>query len=117
MFDIQIKEVSFKQLNDILSALPKQTWICVTPRDTGGTSWKQQGKQVANGSGNLSLTGKSAQQGSMREAVLTTFEKLEKKHGIGNVSRVQLREDCTKKDLDSQIIYQLIRDGYLEERK
>ena len=53
----------------------------------------------------------------MREAVLTTFEKLEKKHGIGNVSRVQLREDCTKKDLDSQIIYQLIRDGYLEERK
>ena len=113
MFDIQIKEVSFKQLNDILSALPKQTWICVTPRDTGGTSWKQQGKQVAT-NGHLTMTGKNAQPGSMREQVLTAFEKLEKKHKIGNVTRKMLREDCDKKDLDSQIIYQLIRDGYLK---
>lgn len=66
------------------------------------------GKQI------LSLTGKKATEGSNREEVLLTMEKLEKKNGIGTVTRDLLRNTCTKKGQDSQIIYQLVRDGYLK---
>jgi len=62
----------------------------------------------------LSLTGKKASKGSMRESVLVTFEKLEVKNGIGNVTRKMLRDACEKKQQDTQILYQLIRDGYLK---
>lgn len=66
------------------------------------------GKQI------LSLTGKKATEGSNREAILLTMEKLEKKHGIGTVTRDLLRNTCSQMGQDSQIIYQLVRDGYLK---
>jgi len=71
--------------------------------------------QMSNGTF-LSLTGKSAQKGSMRESVLKTMEKLEQKHGIGNVNRGMLKEKLNEKELDTQILYQLLRDGYLKKR-
>lgn len=75
---------------------------------------KKRGTPYATDEDILSLTGKTAQKGSMRESVLVTFEKLEKKHGIGSVNRKMLRDACEKKQQDTQILYQLIRDGYLK---
>ena len=64
----------------------------------------------------LSLTGKEATKGSMRAKVLVTMEKLEVKHGVGSVTRNMLKEQLVKKDLDTQILYQLIREGYLKKQ-
>ena len=61
----------------------------------------------------MSLTEKRPQKGSIREKVVVTLEKLEAKHGVGQVTRKMLRERCTKLDVDAQIIYQLMNDGYL----
>ena len=71
-------------------------------------------KERAGPDSRLTLTGKSAQKGSNREAILTTFEKMEVKHGIGSVTRKMFRDECRKKEQDAQIIYQLIREGYLK---
>lgn len=62
----------------------------------------------------LSLTGKTAQVGSMREKVLEAMELLEKEHGIGTITRGVLKEDLAKKQLDTQVLYQLVREGYLK---
>lgn len=61
----------------------------------------------------VSLTGKRPTKGSMREKVVIALEKLEVKHGVGEVTRQMLRTQCTKLGLDSQIIYQLSTDGYM----
>lgn len=71
-------------------------------------------KRYASPDDILSLTGKSATNGSARESILLTMEKLESRNGIGSVSRKMLRDECAKKGQDSQIIYQLMREGYLK---
>lgn len=65
----------------------------------------------------LTMTGKTAQKGSVREAILVTFEKLEKKHGIGNVTRRMLRQTTTADGIDSTVIGQLIAQGFLSPLK
>ncbi len=45
MFEVKVKDVTLKQLDAIIKALPKSTWICVTPTATGGQEWKQKGKK------------------------------------------------------------------------
>jgi Ca2+-binding EF-hand superfamily protein len=110
MFTITIQLDKSKDVLQLLESLPKNSWVQISSEVTDKTEGN---KPSMNGVTCLTMTGKKAQLGSMREQVLTAFEKLEKKHKIGNVTRTMLREDCDKKDLDSQIIYQLIRDGYL----
>ena len=67
-----------------------------------------------NGSAILTMTGKRPQAGSLRETVLTIFEKLEAKHGIGSVSRKMLREAVVKKDINVQNVAQLMKGGFLK---
>ena len=71
-------------------------------------------RKRANGEQVVSLTGKKATKGSMREKILVTLEKLEVKWGVGTVTRAEFREIVVKKDQDPQIIYQLIREGYIK---
>lgn len=61
----------------------------------------------------MSLTERRPQKGSMRGKVVITLEKLEAKHGVGQVTRKMLRDRCTKLGVDTQILYQLLVDGYL----
>jgi len=114
MYTIIIKDLKGKQLLDLIDRLPKSTTIEVSNSGEESLITTAVNRTSMNGATCLTMTGKSATQGSMRHQVLTAFEKLEKKHKIGNVSRDMLREYCNDKDLDSQIIYQLIRDGYLK---
>ena len=71
-------------------------------------------KKRGNGEQILSLTGKQAQRGTNREKILIIFEKLEKKHGIGQVDREMLKDACWKRDLDPYVLSQLINEGYLK---
>ncbi len=61
----------------------------------------------------LSLTGKKATPGSIREAVLDTLEKMEEETGIGTVMRSALRDRLAVEGQDTQVIGQLITDGYI----
>lgn len=61
----------------------------------------------------VSLTGKKATAGSRREKVLDLLEQMEAKQGIGKVTRKMLRDECHKLKMDHQIIYQLLREGYM----
>jgi len=64
----------------------------------------------------MSLTDKRPTKGTMREKAIIVLEKLEVKHGVGQVTRKMLREQCKKLGLDPQILYQLMSDGYLDNR-
>lgn len=59
------------------------------------------------------LTEKRPSKGSMREKVIITLEKLEAKHGVGDVTRKMLRDRCARLGIDTQLLYQLMNDGYL----
>ena len=78
---------------------------------------KKKPNGTAKDNDKLMATGKRARSHSSRGRVLTEFEKLEVEHGIASVSRKMLREKVTEMGIDSQIIYQLLRDGYLEVAK
>jgi hypothetical protein len=60
------------------------------------------------------MSGKKAQLNSIREKVLLTLETLEAAQGVGTVTRKQLKKRCDEKGIDSQIIYQLVREGYIK---
>lgn len=62
----------------------------------------------------IAMTGKKAQLNSNREKVLHTLERLEEAQGIGTVTRRQLKKRCDENGIDSQIIYQLVREGYIK---
>ena len=102
-----------KDVLPLLESLPSHASLSVTNIDQPEVVEDTKPPRT-NGNAILSMTGKRASKGSVREQVLTVFEKLEKKHGIGAVNRKMLRDDCNKKGVDSQIIYQLLRDGYLK---
>ncbi len=109
-FNLKILGVTKPQLCNLIVSLPS------------GTSFQIQTVKEAEPkpphfrrtNGFLTMTGKSATEGSMRAQVLTAFEKLEGEHGIGKVNRAMIRDKCHDNSLDSQIIYQLLKDGYLE---
>ncbi len=62
----------------------------------------------------LILTGKTAQKGSQRERILLEHEKLEKKHGIGSVTRRMLNKQIGGLSIDTTVIGQLIKGGFLQ---
>jgi len=105
-YDITIVGLTRSKVLDVITSLPSgSTFKCVTHGTDEPTPIKT--------NGHLSLTGKKASPNSQREEVLVVFEKLEKKHGIGNVTRDMLKEQCDKMDVAYQIIYQLVGAGYL----
>jgi SOS response regulatory protein OraA/RecX len=107
-----IEKLKPKQLLTLIDSLP---FVPIHVTKNGADEPEVSKKKGRAGpESKMTLTGKSAQKGSNREAILTTFEKLEVKHGIGSVTRKMLREKCSEKGQDAQIIYQLIREGYLK---
>lgn len=111
-YTITIEDLKPKQLLTLIDSLPfVPMHITKSKEEEPKANGKK--KVYASPDDALSLTGKSAQKGSNREKILTTFEKLEVKHGIGSVTRKMFRDECARKGQDSQIIYQLIREGYL----
>lgn len=111
-YTMTIENLKPKQLLTLIDSLP---FVPIHVTKNGADEPEVPTKKLRAGpDSKLTLTGKSATKGSNREAVLTTFEKLEVKHGIGSVTRKMLRAECEKKGQDAQIIYQLIREGYLK---
>lgn len=112
-YTITIEDLKPKQLLKLIDSLP---FVAMHITKSKAEEPKANGKKKPYSSpgDKMSLTGKSAQKGSNREAILLTFEKLEVKHGIGSVTRKMLREKCASQGQDSQIIYQLVREGYLK---
>lgn len=115
-YKITIRNLKPKQVFPLINMLPGPLTAELMVDEQEEPEAKANGKKKSRSSPDerLSLTGKSATKGSNREKILTTFEKLEVKHGIGSVSRKMFREECAKKGQDSQIIYQLIREGYMK---
>lgn len=115
-YTMTIEGLKPKQVLDLLDVMPFVP-IHVT-KNKADDEPKAKGKAKVKSYGKpddvLSLTGKTATKGSAREKILTTLEKMEVKSGIGSVTRKMLRDECTKKGQDSQIIYQLIREGYMK---
>lgn len=58
------------------------------------------------------LTNERPRKGSIRDKVVIALEKLEVKHGVGEVTRKMLRERCKTLSLDPQIVNQLTAKGY-----
>lgn len=112
-YTITIRNLKPNQVFPLINMLPGPLTAELTADEVEEPEAKRK-KTYSSPGDKMSLTGKSAQKGSNREKILTTFEKLEVKHGIGSVTRKMFREECTKKGQDSQIIYQLVREGYLK---
>jgi hypothetical protein len=111
-YTITIEDLKPKQLLKLIDSLPFVAMhITKSKAEEPEANSK---KRYSSPEDKMSLTGKSAQKGSNREKILTTFEKLEVKHGIGSVTRKMFRDECRKKEQDAQIIYQLVREGYLK---
>lgn len=115
-YKITIRNLKPNQVFPLINMLPGQLTAELTADEPKESEAKPNGKKKSYAGPNdkLTLTGKHAQKGSNREKILVTFEKLEVKNGIGNVTRKMFRDECSKKGQDSQIIYQLIREGYLK---
>lgn len=115
-YTITIRNLKPNQVFPLINMLPGPLTAELTADEQKEPETKANGKKKPYSSpgDRMSLTGKSAQKGSNREAILLTFEKLEVKHGIGTVTRKMLREKCATQGQDSQIIYQLVREGYLK---
>ncbi|MCK5644863.1 MAG: hypothetical protein KAJ19_28950 [Gammaproteobacteria bacterium] len=112
-YTITIEDLKPKQLLKLIDSLPFVA-MHITKSKVEEPKANGKKKPYSSPEDKMSLTGKSAQKGSNREAILVTFEKLELKHGIGTVTRKMFREECTRKGQDTQIIYQLVREGYLK---
>lgn len=67
----------------------------------------------ATGADTISLTSYRPRKDSMRGKVVVALEKLEVKHGVGEVTRKMLRDRCERLGLDPQILYQLLAEGYV----
>lgn len=120
MFTITIKNVHDKQLGELVARIGTKKWsVGLTHHDdmestrSDGLPGKKKRRYMGDDAV-LSLTGKKATEGSMREKCLETMEKLEVTHGIGTVTRGVLKGQLVKDKLDTQILYQLVREGYLK---
>lgn len=114
-YKITIRHLKPNQVFPLINMLPGPLTAEVTVDEAKEPEAKtSRKKSYAGPDDKLTLTGKHAQKGSNREKILVTFEKLEVKNGIGNVTRKMFRDECATKGQDSQIIYQLIREGYLK---
>ncbi len=115
-YDITVIGLSKPQVLDLITTIASGTrFSCIKQKqEEVVVPGKTNGKSYGSAEDVMSLGGKSATKGSKREKILITLEKLEKKNGIGTVTRKMLREECARKDQDPQIIYQLIREGYMK---
>ncbi len=117
-YTITITGMRETQMRPILAAL-KETKLTYeleadvdvdAPAKLNGTKY---GKRMSPATP-LILTGKTAQKGSQRERILLEHEKLEKKHGIGSVTRRMLNKQISGLSIDTTVVGQLIKGGFLQ---
>lgn len=114
-YDATLTGLSGKDVLELIETLPSRIRARFTAVEDAAVLVEKKSKpKVIRPETILSLTGKKAQLNSNREKVLHTLEKLEANLGIGSVTRAELKEACDQKGIDSQIIYQLVRDGYIK---
>jgi hypothetical protein len=116
MFTVTIRNVHDRQLGELVAGIGTKKWSVSLTHHAENQEEKATKKKYVGDSTFISLTGKKATKGSMRERVLETMEKLESRNGIGSVNRGMLKEELIKEKLDTQILYQLVREGYLKKR-
>jgi len=122
MFNITIQNISDAKLGEVIASIGTKKYpVKVThyPHpdlvDIPNPN-KSVKKSYAKPTDIMSLTGKGAPKGSNREKVLHTLEKLEVKHGVGKVDRKMLREKLKRDGHNDQIIYQLVKRGFIKYR-
>jgi len=113
-YTITVGPMRESQMRPILAALKETNLKYDLNADVEVEDIEAKPNGKATASSIICLTGKKPTAGSNREKITTVLEKLEVKHGIGTVNRKLLRETCEEQGIDSQIIYQLIRDGYMK---
>lgn len=114
-YNITMMNLTRKQVLDQILSVHSGVTFQVKPNAEEEAPKKPNGKKRhASNDDVLVLTGKHATKGSAREKILLTLEKMEVKTGIGSVTRKMLRDECSKQGQDAQIIYQLIREGYMK---
>jgi len=118
MFNVTIQNISDAKLGEVIASIgtkkyPVRVTHFLHPDQVDIPDPK---KEYAKPMDIMSLTGKGAGKGSKRAAALVVLEKLEKKHGIGRVTRKMLREELSALGHNDQILYQLTRDGFLKYR-
>lgn len=117
MFTVTIKDIQDKQLGQLIAQIGTKRWLVHLthhPHPQVDDLLPTKKRVHMTSDTILSLTGKKATKGSMRERCLEAMELLEKEHGIGNVTRGRLKQDLVDKGLDKQVLYQLVREGYLK---
>jgi hypothetical protein len=113
-YNATLTGLSGKDVLELIETLPARIRARFAPVEEAAVLVEKPKRKIINSETRLTMTGKKATEGSMREQVLHTLEKLEANLGVGSVTRAELKEACDKKGLDSQIFYQLVKDGYIK---
>lgn len=114
MYDARLTGLTGKKLLELIEVLPIGVIARFTAVEEAAVLVEKPKRKIISADTVLSLTGKKAQMNSNREKVLHLLEKLEAAQGIGTVTRKQLKKRCEEQGLDSQIFYQLVKDGYIK---
>ena len=115
-FNITITNVSDKDLGRIIAGLdlPRGTSYDVVHKPNGAVEPVKKGKKpVGNKDSLLTMTGKIPAKGTAVEYARNLFEKLEAKHGIGNVSVQDLRTALKKNRKPWQLQGRLVTEKFL----
>ena len=117
-FDILIKNISTARLGPFLAGLdlPKGAHFDLVKKPNGAVEpVKKRGKKkpVSNRESLLTMTGKVPAKGTAVEYARNLFEKLEAKHGIGNVSVQDLRTALRKNRKPWQLQGRLVTEKFL----
>lgn len=114
-YDITLRGLKRNQVMDIVDALPKGISFHAHRNEEAEPESKLNGdgRTRRPPTTRLSMTGKTAAKGSIREQALVKFEKLEAKHGIGKVTRQMFRDELNKMDCDKSTLNSLITAGLL----
>ncbi len=114
MYNATLTGLAGKDVLDLIETLPTKIRATFTAIEEAAVLVDKPKRKMISATTILTMTGKKAQLNSNREKVLHTLEKLEANLGVGSVTRAELKEACEKKGLDSQIFYQLVKDGYIK---
>jgi len=119
-FKITIPDVPDKELGPIIARLqlPRGVTYDVKYSSNGITPPKKKkgsknGNPHSRAESRLTMTGKTAQEGSIISKGMVLFEKLEKRKGIGTVTVKDFREVLVKNQHPSAVSQRCITEGFL----
>lgn len=113
-WDITVKGVSDAKLASVLKSFPKLEGLQIRHVDEsldkpkhGGPRTRPQADMI------LTMTGRIPRSDRLK-AVVTAFEKLEAKHGIGTVTYKQFKDHLKGKKIEPKELSRALREKYLE---